>query len=207
MGGFGSGRYLRPARRPRVESACPLDVRKLCREELLRPGPAFVRVWRCDGREIQRAMLLPDSDAVTVLRGGKPAEVLRLERTSCHYGRERPWFLCPACSQRCALVYDVAGIFACRRCNGLKHQTTQESRGNRLVLKAKRLGARIGGYGVFPDSFTGKPRGMHWTTYQRLEEKASAAWCAGLEEWNDELQRLTAGLGSRSSRLPVSLAG
>lgn len=199
MGGFGSGRYTRLNTKTRVEEALGLDVRTLQREGKLRPGPAFFRRWLCDGREVARRAFLPGPDALTVLREGKPAEFLRLEWTPCHYGGARPWWRCPACDGRCALVYDAVGIFACRQCNDLKHRTTQENRGNRLILKAQRLGARMGRRSLC-DPGQGKPYRMHWRTYVRLRRRFEAAYAAGLEAWNVEMNAALSALSAKSRR-------
>ena len=50
---------------------------------------------------------------------------MRLSRSSCHYGGERPWFLCPHCGRRVAILYGGA-VFACRTCYGLAYEVQRE---------------------------------------------------------------------------------
>lgn len=195
MGGFGSGRYPRHGRKARCEDTCGLDVRKLAREGLCVPGETFSRVWRLNGeRVLTRAFVTAEAGLQVVA----PVEFLMFDRTPCHYGGERVWFRCPGCDFRRALLYSTAAGFRCSACAGLTHRTQQENRGNRLIVKAKRLYERIGGGGVLLGSLTGKPPGMHWRTFHRLETAAQAAAAAGLECWNNELEGLAGYLGRRS---------
>ena len=39
--------------------------------------------------------------------------------TKCHYGGQRQWFRCPACSKRVGILYEHEDHFKCRTCLGL----------------------------------------------------------------------------------------
>ena len=93
-----------------------------------------------------------------------------LTTTPCHMGGERPWFLCPArgCGQRVAVIYG-GGIFACRKCYQLAYSSQREDAGDRAARRAHRIRDRMGWPGgVLEGSGWGKPKGMHWRTYERL---------------------------------------
>ena len=47
--------------------------------------------------------------------------------TSCNYGGERRWLLCPRCSRRVAKLYRPLNevLFACRQCHQLTYRSTQ----------------------------------------------------------------------------------
>lgn len=59
---------------------------------------------------------------------------IRLEKTACHFGGVRPWFLCPRCSRRSRILYmeeslnPVDCVFACRLCLGLTYRNQQAGR-------------------------------------------------------------------------------
>jgi hypothetical protein len=48
--------------------------------------------------------------------------------------------------------------------------------------QAQKIRIRLGGSGGLDEPFPRKPKGMHWDTYERLEEKSRAA-----EERSDAL--------------------
>jgi hypothetical protein len=61
------------------------------------------------------------------------------------------------------------GIFACRKCHQLAYPSQSENFADRAVRRADRLRARLGWPGgVLEGADWGKPKGMHWRTYERL---------------------------------------
>lgn len=50
------------------------------------------------------------------------------EATPCHFGGQRWWFRCPACSRRCRILYLPfdGSMFACRQCHRLTYPSQQE---------------------------------------------------------------------------------
>jgi len=56
---------------------------------------------------------------------------VRLDRTSCHFGGYRLWFLCPRCDARAAILYLGTDQFECRLCLRLTYQSQNESRVDR----------------------------------------------------------------------------
>lgn len=91
--------------------------------------------------------------------------------TEAGFGGLRQWLVCP-CGRRCRVVYVQSYGTRCRRCYRLGYQSQRESVSTRSATMARKLITRVGGddswdYEEFPD----KPKGMHWRTYQRLEQR------------------------------------
>ena len=107
--------------------------------------------------------------------GGQPIEQpVYFSWTRPQFGGRRPWFLCPLCIRRVALLYLRGERWACRVCCDLAYRSELESKGYRGQMKARKIRMRLGGNrsGIeFPD----KPRGMHWRRYERWREKHDAA--------------------------------
>ena len=94
----------------------------------------------------------------------------------CTLGGERPWVLCRYCRRRVAKLYlGSDAVFACRRCYGLAYASQRESLRYRGICRARKIRMRLGGGPSLLDPFPPKPRGMHWSTYERLQRRAYAA--------------------------------
>src|SRR5687767_6886613 len=79
-----------------------LDVRRLCRESLLRPGRTFTWEWLRRGRRVGSVQIRVAPDCLAILyaydeQGQQVlvSEQIVLTRTCCRYGGTRVWFLCP----------------------------------------------------------------------------------------------------------------
>lgn len=107
--------------------------------------------------------------------GGQPIEQpVYFSWTRPQFGGRRPWFLCPLCIRRVALLYLRGERWACRICCDLAYRSELGSKGCRGPMKARKIRVRLGGNrsGIeFPD----KPPYMHWRTYERWREKHDAA--------------------------------
>ncbi len=112
---------------------------------------------------------------------GKPDEDLRyaigVTWTPCHYGGERPWWICPnrSCGRRVATLYLGNRYFLCRHCLRLVYASSQasgtiERPRQRIEKLRKRLGvAPFPTWGGFEfATFVDRPRYMHQTTYRRI---------------------------------------
>ena len=64
--------------------------------------------------------------------------------------------------------------FACRQCGGLSYATQKEGAGDRASSRANKLRKRLGWEAGILNGDGGKPKGMHWTTYQRLKDHHDA---------------------------------
>jgi hypothetical protein len=98
--------------------------------------------------------------------------------TACHFGGQRPWFVCSAyrngeyCGRRAAVLYAGGKLFACRRCYGLVYASQQETPTYRGVGRAQKIRLKLCGSPNLLEPFPDKPKGMHWRTYARLRAQA-----------------------------------
>lgn len=164
MGTGGSRRNAgRPGWRRRCGSMLSLDVRAMRRQGMLQPGQ-HAGQW-AGGASIG---IEAQPDRVR-LEYGRPSEseptqcTVWLERLPCRFGGERTYFLCPGCGRRCERIYglDQAGRFSCRVCLRLAYASESESPEDRTWRRERKLERRLTEEG-------GKPKGMRWSTYQRI---------------------------------------
>ncbi len=181
MGGYGSGRQSGKDATVDYQS---LDVRRLQREGLLTPGRAFIRQWARNGETVASIQARAEVECVTLnyryrSRGdsdGQPMEYpVYLEWTDCNFGGRRAWFLCPArgCGRRVAILYGGA-IFACRHCYKLAYQCQRETADDRAMRRADTIRRRLGWEAGIANPEGGKPKGMHWRTFERLKTEHDA---------------------------------
>lgn len=119
----------------------------------------------------------PDGIAVAVVGGavhvihGNADFYVSIKRTGCNYGGSRPWFLCPLCGDRRAVLYgDVSqgSVFGCRRCMCLRYASEAEDTFARLERKRRKLEAKLGYGGE-------KPKWMRLSTFEQLHFKKAKA--------------------------------
>lgn len=104
-------------------------------------------------------------------------EPIELTWTDCNYGSIRPWFICPgynghSCGRRVAILYYNGLYFRCRHCFDLTYQSRNESRFDRSLRKARKVRTRLGASRDLFEPIMGKPKGMHWGTFETLEMEA-----------------------------------
>jgi hypothetical protein len=162
-----------------------LDVRRLQRDGLLAPGQGFSRRWLRADESLASINVVTEKDRVILSykHRANPDENWRgeeypvsLEWTKCHYGGMRAWFLCPVrgCGRRVAILFG-GDIFACRHCHKLAYESQQKGAYRRALSQAQAIRSKLGGSGNMTLPFPDKPKGMHWSTYQRLSLKAQDA--------------------------------
>ena len=177
MGGPGSGRRWQVPKRRAAESLERWDVREEARKWPLKPGESVSRGGRwCDGE-------------------WRPQWIM-LSFTPCHFGGMRPWFDCPGCGRRVAVLYRSSSEWFCRNCLGLTYRSSQESRVDRAFRQAHKLRRRLDdGASLLPPTPLRPPR-MHWRTYWRLRLRLA-------EAVNEALLRGAASIGlTLHSRAP-----
>ncbi len=177
MGGYGSGRNGYKVLTSRKMS---LDIRTLKRKGYLNPGMHFSWYWKMNnGQEAGSINICTGNDGLSLnykLRnnegGWQTIETLvELDWTSCHFGSRRPWFLCPRCSKRVAILYG-GKYFNCRNCHCLAYPSENESQTDRLYRKVWKLREQLNAPINMTRPILFKPKGMHWSTFIRLTDKA-----------------------------------
>jgi len=181
MGGWGSGK--RWDSKSTTDSYIQLDARRLQRERVLDRRYSFNWQWSRDGEVVSNIDIRPEQDRIILTyrhrRSGQEWErreyPVRLERTACHYGGERVWFLCPGlgCGKRVAILYG-GEVFACRHCYCLAYASQRESHGDRADSRAWAIRKRCGGWGSLFDPLL-RPKGMHNRTFRQLERSYTVA--------------------------------
>lgn len=102
-------------------------------------------------------------------------------RTDCHINGSRPWFSCPECGCRAAILYSMAaGKFICRKCQRLAYPSQSEAVGNRAHRAANNIRRRLGWTVGIANPEGDKPKWMHLSTFERFHSRynkaALAAW-------------------------------
>lgn len=177
MGGMGSGRRYQGGK-DTTSVMRALDIRRLQRDGLLAPGRAFGWDWLRGGKTVASIQIRMEADHVTLNyrrrgNGGEwqPIEyAVYLEWTGLYFGGSRAWFLCPAqgCGRRVAILYGGA-IFTCRHCHKLAYECQRESVDDRAIRRADTIRRRLGWQPGIANPAGGKPKGMHWKTFRRLQ--------------------------------------
>lgn len=179
MGGFGSGRWQRG--KDTTADMRALDVRRIHRKGLLTPSQAFNWRWSRNGEEMGFIYIRSELGRVTLHYksreyGGEWQRMsypVLLDWTPCNFGGLRPWFLCPICGRRVAILYGGA-IFACRHCHQLVYQCQQETYRDPATRRADKIRDRLGWESGILNSNGEKPKGMHWRTFERLRAEHDA---------------------------------
>ncbi len=107
--------------------------------------------------------------------GDAVAGDVEMDWTRLPSGGQRPWFLCPSCDRRCAVLYSLGSRIICRKCGRLSYESQNEPRHFRALRKAQKIRGRLGGSANMTEPFPIRPRYMHRRTYQRLKCQYEAA--------------------------------
>lgn len=160
-----------------------LDVRKLQRDGLLKPGQCFNLTWSRNGKPEANIDTQVHTDHVKLIyqarqNDGEPQNMnypVRLAWTPCNYGGQRAWWLCPVagCGRRVAVLYGGA-VFACRHCQKLAYKCQRETPDERATRRANKLRDRLDWVPGILHGAGGKPKGMHWQTFWRLQASHDA---------------------------------
>lgn len=185
MGGFGSGR---PRSRSHVEDGLTLDLPKLIRDGLVRPGQwNGSLVWRniTTGQDIgsvrYTATMTPETGEGSIrLTYTVPAstrdrlsvdEDIPLEALPQPFGGQIWYLRCPISNHRCRKLVLPAGAkrFAARQVYRLKYRSQCQAPYERALGQAYKIRHRLGDDGRIDDPVR-RPPGMHHRTFQRQME-------------------------------------
>jgi hypothetical protein len=184
MGGPGSGRQWYWGAKDTTEDYRSIDVRRWKRDGLLSPHQSFSSQWSRHGEVFASINVRTESNRVILKyrhRNGcddwkDESYPVYIDWTGCNLGGQRPWFLCPAlgCGRRVAILYG-GGIFACRKCYQLAYQSQRETGYDRAARQADRIRVKLEWEpGILNGSDWGKPKGMHWKTFEGLTAQHDA---------------------------------
>ncbi|WP_306581529.1 hypothetical protein [Dokdonella sp.] len=179
VGGFGSG--PQHGGKTFTDDCLQIDVRRLAREELLKPGSAIAWQWMRAGECVATVDMHAEAGCLRLDYRYRIGEAwhdatcpVPLDWTACRYGGARAWFRCPSCTRRVALLYIVRGLFACRHCHRLAYRCQREGAEDRAIRRAERIRARLQWQLGILNSEGWKPPGMRWRTFDRLRREHAA---------------------------------
>jgi len=181
LAGIGSGRFWHYDAKDKVEDNRSIDVRRWQRDKLLYAGKSFNWQWLCDGKLVANINVKVNEGRVTldyrIQRNGgdweSVSEPILLATTPCNYGGVRYWFRCHAidCGKRVAILYGAGKYFACRHCYQLAYESQREPDYDRQARRADKIGKRLEWEPGILNGDGGKPKGMHWRTFERLTQE------------------------------------
>ena len=162
---YGAGR---PGWHVKAEHCRRLDVRRWHRDGLLRPGISTSWIWTDSetGERLASIGFRVTDHHVTLsysINDVPASQHVPLDRTPCNYGGARPWFHCPRCSRRVAVLFLRANGFACRHCQRIAYGSQSDDLCGRTWRRQAKMEARLGPHWQ-------RPKGMHHRTPERLLE-------------------------------------
>lgn len=172
-----------------------MDIRRLAKAGLLKAENVAGWQWTTGGRAHSSIQIQAEAGAIILSyvyrhHSATPETVsqwVNLVTTPGTLGGHRPWFACPACGKRVAVIYGAGRLFACRQCKGLAYASQAERPDDRAARKANRIRKRLGWPAGILNPSGGKPKGMHWHTYWRLQAKHDALAMVALEGIGERL--------------------
>lgn len=197
MGGMGSGQR---GGRDLTDRFRRLDVRALHRAGVLEPGQARRWTWMRGGAVTSEIVI--EAEGAALLLGyqmTKQHEIksfsyrVRLDWTPCTFGGKRPWFLCPGCDRRVAVLFGLE-MFLCRHCRGLAYRSQRESESRRVIRRADAIRRRLGWPPGVLNPTGERPKGMRLRTFLRLYTEYNELAKIGLEGIQRELGAVSARL-------------
>ncbi len=172
-------RYYFDAKRT-TNSYAELDIRYLARKKMISPDQSGFRSytlnWYLNGEETDAISIRTTKDNVLLNyahinhSAGTKEEMkypVPVEWTACNFGGKRPWFLCPHCGQRVAILYS-AKRFLCRHCLDLAYPCQREQAYDRASRRADKIRKKLKWERGILDGHESKAKGMHEKTYRRL---------------------------------------
>lgn len=178
MGGFGSGRYIRLVSRSKYSVAdknvLRLDIRELYKDDFVQGEARGSITWLQQGKPVASIGTRFDPCRLALVLdyefGIPPVPVkerVYLTYTACNYGGDRPWFVCPSCGRRCAVLWGK-GRFLCRLCQRVAYASQNESGSSRAIRRVHEIRAKLRVEGCVPVWSIPKPRYMRYDRYHAL---------------------------------------
>jgi hypothetical protein len=105
-----------------------LDIRQVCRSRSLKHGVSCTLTYQVQARS-------GDWQDVSCQ--------LQLAWTSCNYGGKRPWWICPGCSRRVAILYR-GNRYLCRHCQNLTYKSTRAASDSACYERVNKIRMKLG---------------------------------------------------------------
>ena len=163
----------RPGWHAKTAGKLQVDVRKLHRDGHLSARYALTWQW-ASGAAIK---LETSPDLVTLVYRYKDSkgewrdvnQRVAITTTACHYGGSRPWFVCPRCCERVAILY-LWNVPLCRTCAKLVYPSQAEDAIGRSWRRSRKIAKRLG---QEADAWMTprRSKGMRLATFERLCEE------------------------------------
>ncbi len=174
MGGHGSGNWYRWNTKTTTDNVKQIDIRTLKRKGWFKQEHSGSLKWTTNGETSGNINYTRHHNSLILnykLRSygedWQPVkQVIHIDTTACNYGGNRPWFLCPNCGYRCAILYGADVLFLCRKCYNLPYSSQMQGELNRLIDQMHKLGYRI--FEDYDGHGWRKKKGMHQKTFDRL---------------------------------------
>ncbi|MEP1586406.1 MAG: hypothetical protein ABJR46_13210 [Tateyamaria sp.] len=178
MGGFGSGRA---SGKQKAEHSRALNITALHRSGCLAVGWSGGWSWTRDGKEEARISFKAEQGRVVLdykvrLYSGEWEPITQpvpITHVDCHYGGQRPYFLCPGvvndrhCGRRVGKLFLGGRYFLCRHCHNISYSSQSEAHYGRMLRRANKLRMSLGGDPGTVQLIAFKPKGMWQRTYDR----------------------------------------
>ncbi len=180
-----------------------LDIRRIARDGLLTPGRSFNWQWSRRGNVLASIGVEVDTTNSVTLnyrskQGGewqdKRYQVL-IERTPCNYGGSRPWWHCPCCGRRVAVLWGDS-IYACRHCQQINYESTRTTESSKPFERADKLRMKLGWPEGIAHGPGARPKGMHRGTFARQLQKLNQQ-CNAAMQGTDKLLAQLKGMAGR----------
>jgi hypothetical protein len=149
----------------KAEDSHSIDVRDFHRKGLLN---SFAGIWQWKNTETGEVLssigFRADGDSVHLHYSADDdpvSETISLTHTRCNFGATRPWFRCPRCTSRVAVLYLRHKRFLCRHCHPVAYRSQSQDAIGRSWIRQSKAEARLG-------EDWRRPKGMHHRTYERL---------------------------------------
>lgn len=149
-----------------------LTVRDVKRLKLTSPGVHSIK-WP-NGNTVTAEGIGSVIQIRYAVNGQSHSDRIGLHRTSCNYGGERLFLICPKCDRPRTTLY-AAAPFACRVCHNLAYPSENALPLFRAYDTGQDIAHKLAGRFVTLDEpFPDRPKGMHRKTYERKRAKWAA---------------------------------
>jgi hypothetical protein len=179
----------RSRERVRLEDGLKLDLNRLIRQNLIRPGAKWgstIRwTYRYSGEEVVSgriaAEMTYEKRGYLHIAVGRVNQTIDLESLPRAYGGRQWYFLCPRTGRRASVIWKPPGAdyFASRQTWGrqVAYGSQFQTPHDRALSKAQEIRYRLGGIAyvsLIDEIPPPRPKGMHWNTFEDILKRCEA---------------------------------